>query len=95
MVAVVGVSVSDLVVRTSVDPLHAAESSPAIATAEITRAMRARLPGARNVGLLITLFIELLLTGCMWMRFSSTAMSSWGDPMMLAHAILPTYRPIR
>jgi hypothetical protein len=63
-VVVVGVSVSEVVVRTSVDPLHAATRSPAIATAVITRAMRARLPGARKVGLLMTLFIELLLTGC-------------------------------
>jgi hypothetical protein len=68
MVAVVGVSVSDVVVRTSVDPPHAAESRPAIAIAVITRATRARLPGARKVGLLMTLFIELLLTGCVWMR---------------------------
>jgi hypothetical protein len=66
-VVVVGATVSEVVVRTSVDPLHA-ERSPAIATAVITRAMRARLPGARKVGLLMTLFIELLLTGCVWMR---------------------------
>jgi hypothetical protein len=66
-VAVVGVSVSEVVVRLSVDPPHA-ESSPAIATAVITRAKRARLPGARKVGLLMTSFIELLLTGYVWMR---------------------------
>jgi hypothetical protein len=67
-VVVVGVTVSEVVVRTSVDPLHAAKRSPAVDTAVITRAMRARLPGARKVGLLMTLFIELLLTGCVWMR---------------------------
>jgi hypothetical protein len=67
-VAVVGVTVSDVVVRTSVELLHAAENSPAIVTAAITRAIRARLPSARRVGLCMTLFIELLLTGCTWMR---------------------------
>jgi hypothetical protein len=56
-VVVVGVSVSEVVVRTSVDPPHAAESSPAIA----------RLTGASKAGLLMTLFIELLLTVCVWM----------------------------
>jgi hypothetical protein len=66
-VAVVGVSVREVVVRKSDDPPHAA-SSPPTATAVITRAMRARLPGARKVLLLMTLFIELLLTGCVWMR---------------------------
>jgi hypothetical protein len=68
MVVVVGVTVSEVVVRTSVELLHAPESTPAIAIAAITRTMSARLPSARKVGFLMTLFIELLPTGCMWMR---------------------------
>src|SRR5450759_1468777 len=60
--AVVGVTVSDVTVQRSVERLHAAVNSPANATATMTRAMRAR--GARDcrVRLMMTLFIELLLT---------------------------------
>jgi len=61
-VAEVGEMVSDVTLRKSVELLQAAVNSPANATATMTRAMRAR--GARDcrVRLMMTLFIELLLT---------------------------------
>jgi hypothetical protein len=61
-VAEVGEIVSDVTRRKSVELLQAAVNSPANATATMTRAMRAR--GARDcrVRLMMTLFIELLLT---------------------------------
>jgi hypothetical protein len=62
MVAVVGDTVSEVVVRKSVELLHAPESNPAIAIAATTRTVSARLPSARKVGLSIMLFIELLPT---------------------------------
>jgi hypothetical protein len=65
MVAVVGEITTEAIVRGPLESSHAAANSPANATATMTRAMRARLPNARTVTLLVTLFIELLLTGCM------------------------------
>jgi hypothetical protein len=65
MVAVVGAITTVAIVRGPLESPHAAVKTPANATAPITRAIRARLPSARTVTLFMTLFIELLLTGCM------------------------------
>jgi hypothetical protein len=65
IVAVVGAITTVAMVRGPLESSHAAVNSPANATATMTRAMRARFPSARTVTLFVTLFIELLLTGCM------------------------------